>query len=58
MNKDWIDNAINLMSGNKISTINQALRLYSTSKQQAIADRLHCKVVDLADALAHRPLIA
>ena len=58
MKTDWIDNAINLMSGNRISYINQALRLYSTSKQQAIADRLHCKIADLVDTLAHRPLIA
>ena len=58
MNKDWIDNAINLMSGNKISTINQALRLYSTSKQQAIAERLHCKVDQIAEVLSDKPLIA
>lgn len=58
MNKDWVDNAINLMSGNRISTINQALRMYNDSKKKAIAERLHCRVNQIAEVLSDKPLIA
>lgn len=55
MTKTQAKNAIKLMSGNNVTTISAALRIYNEQQRKVIAKHLLCDVENLAKTLADLP---